>query len=63
MRVIRTEAELRAVIGTEPPGLAEKNQPRLTGFAMDFIAKSSRGVLRPDVRCRRKRAFGSCGRH
>ena len=35
MHAIKTEAELRAVIGAEPPGLAEKNQPRLSGFAVE----------------------------
>ena len=45
MRTINTEAELRAVIGAEPPGLAEKNQPRLNGFAVDYIAKSPFLVL------------------
>lgn len=45
MHVIRTEAELRDVIGAEIPGLAEKNQPRLNQFAIDFIAKSPFLVL------------------
>ena len=45
MHVIETEAELRAVIGAEPPGLAEKNQPQLNAFAMDFIARSPFLVL------------------
>ena len=40
MSTIATEAELRAVIGPEPPGLAEKNQPALDDFAVEFIAKS-----------------------
>lgn len=41
MTTIATEAELRAVIGAEPPGLAEKNQPRLDDFSIEFIAKSA----------------------
>ena len=45
MRVIQTEAELRDVIGADIPGLAEKNQPRLNQFAIDFIAKSPFLVL------------------
>ncbi len=45
MQVIQTEAELRDVIGAEIPGLAEKNQPRLNQFAIDFIAKSPFLVL------------------
>jgi hypothetical protein len=45
MQAIRTEQELRAVIGAEPPGLAEKNQPVLSDFAVDFIAKSPFLVL------------------
>ena len=45
MHVIQTEAELRDVIGAEIPGLAEKNQPRLNQFAIDFIAKSPFLVL------------------
>ncbi len=45
MRVIQTEAELRDVIGAEIPGLAEKNQPRLNEFAIDFIARSPFLVL------------------
>ena len=45
MHVIQTEAELRDVIGAEIPGLAEKNQPRLNEFAIDFIARSPFLVL------------------
>ena len=45
MSTIATEAELRAVIGPEPPGLAEKNQPALDDFAVEFIAKSPFLVL------------------
>ena len=45
MSMIATEADLRAVIGPEPPGLAEKNQPALDGFAVGFIAKSPFLVL------------------
>ena len=45
MSTITTEAELRAVIGPEPPGLAEKNQPALDDFAVEFIAKSPFLVL------------------
>ena len=45
MTTIETEAELRAVIGAEPPGLAKKNQPYLNDFAVDFIAKSPFLVL------------------
>lgn len=45
MHTIETEAELRAVIGAEIPGLAEKNQPRLNDFAVEFIAKSPFLVL------------------
>lgn len=45
MDVIENEADLRAVIGEEIPGLAEKNQPRLNQFAVDFIAKSPFLVL------------------
>ena len=42
---IATEADLRAVIGPEPPGLAEKNQPALDDYAVEFIAKSPFLVL------------------
>ena len=45
MTAITTEAELRAVIGPEPPGLADKNQPQLDDFATEFIAKSPFLVL------------------
>lgn len=45
MAAITTEAELRAVIGAEPPGLADKNQPQLDAFAIAFIAKSPFLVL------------------
>ena len=45
MNTIATEADLRAVIGLEPPGLAEKNQPALDDFAVEFIAKSPFLVL------------------
>ena len=45
MTTIATEAELRAVIGPEPAGLAEKNQPCLDAFAIEFIAKSPFLVL------------------
>ena len=45
MSKIATEAELRAVIGPEPPGLAQKNQPVLDDFAVEFIAKSPFLVL------------------
>jgi len=34
MRAIRTEAELRTVIGTQPLGLAARSQPRRHGFAV-----------------------------
>ena len=45
MNTIATEADLRAVIGPEPPGLAEKNRPALDDFAVEFIAKSPFLVL------------------
>ena len=45
MQTIETEAQLRDVIGAEIPGLAEKNQPCLNQFAIDFIAKSPFLVL------------------
>lgn len=45
MSTIATEADLRTVIGPEPPGLAEKNQPALDDFAIEFIAKSPFLVL------------------
>ncbi len=45
MQVIQTEAQLRDVIGAEIPGLAEKNQPRLNQFAIDFVARSPFLVL------------------
>ena len=45
MTTIATEADLRAVIGAEPPGLAEKNQPFLDDFGIEFIAKSPFLVL------------------
>ncbi len=45
METIRTVDELRAVVGAEIPGLAEKNQPRLNDFAVDFIARSPFLVL------------------
>lgn len=45
MTTIATEADLRAVIGPEPPGLAEKNQPCLDAFAIEFIGKSPFLVL------------------
>jgi len=45
MNTIATEADLLAVIGPEPPGLAEKNQPALDDFAVEFIAKSPFLVL------------------
>lgn len=45
MSTIATETDLRAVIGPEPPGLAEKNQPALDDFAVEFIAKSPFLVL------------------
>ena len=45
MTTIATEADLRAVIGPEPPGLAEKNQPFLDAFGIEFIAKSPFLVL------------------
>ena len=45
MTTIATEAELRTVVGQEPPGLAEKNQPRLDTFGIEFIAKSPFLVL------------------
>ena len=45
MTAISTEADLRAVIGPEPPGLAEKNQPMLDDFGIEFIAKSPFLVL------------------
>ena len=44
-KTIRTEDELEAAIGRPPPGLAEKNQPFLDEFAIDFIAKSPFLVL------------------
>ncbi|NKB99803.1 MAG: pyridoxamine 5'-phosphate oxidase family protein [Pseudomonadales bacterium] len=37
---IRDAVALRAVIGNEIPGLAEKNLPELNRFARDFIARS-----------------------
>ena len=45
MTTIATEADLRAVIGPEPRGLAEKNQPCLDTFAIEFIGKSPFLVL------------------
>ena len=45
MDVIRTEDELEALIGQAPAGLAEKNQPFLDEFAMNFIARSPFLVL------------------
>ena len=45
MTTIATEADLRAVIGPEPRGLAEKNQPCLDAFAIEFIGKSPFLVL------------------
>ena len=45
MNAIATEADLRTIIGPEPPGLAEKNQPALDDFAVEFIAKSPFLVL------------------
>ena len=45
MTTIETEAQLRAVIGAAPAGLAEKNQPYLNDFAVDFIARSPFLVL------------------
>lgn len=45
MDTIRTERELRAVIGAEIPGLAEKNEARLNDFAVGFIARSPFVVL------------------
>lgn len=38
--IVRSEAELRAIIGDEIPGLAEKNGDSLDKFAEEFIAKS-----------------------
>ena len=38
---IRTEAQLRAVIGDEVPGIADKNIDHLDQFALDYISKSS----------------------
>ena len=45
MDAIRTEAELREVIGSPFPGLEEKNQPKLNEFARDYIARSPFLVL------------------
>ena len=45
METIKTEQELRAVIGEEIPGLSEKVEARLNDFAMDFIARSPFLVL------------------
>ena len=39
MSVIRTEEELRALIGEAPTGLQEKNIDHLDHFAVDFIAE------------------------
>ncbi len=43
--VIRTEAQLRAVIGDEVPGLQEKNRSQMDDFAYDFLARSPFAVL------------------
>ena len=45
MGTIKTEQELRAVIGEEIPGLDEKNEARLNDFAVGFIARSPFLVL------------------
>ena len=45
MTTIASEADLQAVIGQPPAGLAEKNQPALDDFAIEFIAKSPFLVL------------------
>jgi len=42
---IRTVAALRAVIGAEVPGLADKNLAKLDSYGRDFIAKSPFIVL------------------
>ena len=42
---VNDEAALRALIGDEVPGLAEKNIDRLDSFAIDFIARSPFLVL------------------
>lgn len=40
MATIKTEQELRAVVGEESPGLREKVEARLNDLAVDFIALS-----------------------
>ena len=45
VETIKTEEELRAVIGAEIPGLSEKNEATLNEFAVDFIARSPFLVL------------------
>lgn len=45
METIKTEQELRAVIGEEIPGLSEKVEARLNDFAVDFIARAPFLVL------------------
>ena len=45
METIKTEEELRAVIGAEIPGLSEKVEARLNDFAVDFVARSPFLVL------------------
>ena len=45
METIKTEQDLRAVIGEEIPGLSEKVEARLNDFAVDFIARSPFLVL------------------
>lgn len=45
METIKTEQELRAVIGEEIPGLGEKVEARLNDFAVDFIARAPFLVL------------------
>lgn len=45
METIKTEQELRAVIGEEIPGLSEKVEARLNDFALDFIARAPFLVL------------------
>jgi PPOX class probable FMN-dependent enzyme len=43
--IVRTEVELRAIIGDEIPGLAEKNGDSLDNYAKEFIAKTSFLIL------------------
>lgn len=45
MKTIRNEEELRAVVGSEIPGLEEKNESVLNEFAREFITRSPFLVL------------------